>query len=161
MIDICPPALVYIFFTIIQILIDFYQEKINESFEKCISGILVSALLILLCKKGLVTIAWIIVLVPFILMTFIIGLLIFVLGYDYSSGNFSNKCENIFINSDNKVTIDGKGNILIYNPEYDINTNPVYYNKPYIVVPTNNKIKNSNNDDFTNTFYSSSPMYQS
>ena len=76
MIDICPPALVYIFFTIIQILIDFYQEKINESFEKCITGILVSALLILLCKKGLVTIAWIIVLVPFILMTFIIGLLI-------------------------------------------------------------------------------------
>jgi energy-coupling factor transporter transmembrane protein EcfT len=160
MINICPPALVYILFTITQILIDIYKEKVNEPFQKSITGVIVTALLIFLCKKGFINIAWIIVLVPFILMIFIIGLLIYVLGYDFSTGDLSNRCENIYIDGKNKVTIDGAGNILIYNPKYDEKINPVYYNNPYIVVPTNKKVK-KNYTNLNYPIYSSSPMYQS
>ena len=71
MVDICGPALVYIFFTLAQLFIDFYQDKYNEFFQKIISGGLITALLILLCKKNFTTIAWVIVLVPFLLMALI------------------------------------------------------------------------------------------
>jgi hypothetical protein len=160
MINICAPALVYILFTITQILIDIYQEKINEPFQKAITGVIVSGLLIFLCKKGFINIAWIIVLVPFILMIFIIGLLIYVLGYNFSTGNLSNRCENIYIDGNNNITVDDDGNILIYNSKYDADINPVYYNNPYIVVPTNKKVK-KNYTNLNYPIYSSSPMYQS
>ena len=162
MVDICGPALVYIFFTLAQLFIDFYQDKYNEFFQKIISGGLITALLILLCKKNFTTIAWVIVLVPFLLMALIMGILVFILGYDVSTGTLTNSCNSILLGTNtSNITYDSSGNILIYNPNYNKSINPVYYNSPYIVVPMNNNNNklNSNSNLFINPTDSSSPMY--
>ena len=43
------------------------------------------------------------------------------------------------------ISIDALGNILIYDPEYNSNKNPVYYESPNIIVPNPyaNDIKNN------------------
>jgi hypothetical protein len=155
--EICPPALVYIFFTISQIIIDIYQKKIDEPFLKTIVGLIVTGLLVLLCKKGFSNVAWIIVLVPFLLMVIVSGILIFVIGYDPSTGEVSNKHENINVYCKNNITVDNEGNIMIYNPNYDATRNPVYFRSPYIIVPNVKSRKSIYERSETPPFYSSSP----
>jgi hypothetical protein len=155
--EICPPALVYIFFTISQIIIDIYQEKIDEPFLKTIVGIIVTGLLVILCKKGFSNIAWIIVLVPFLLMVIVSGILVFTLGYDPTTGQLSNN-GNINTYCKENITVDAEGNILIYHPNYNMARNPVYFRNPYIVVP-NIKSRRVKNVAETPPYYSSSPSF--
>jgi hypothetical protein len=49
---------------------------------------------------------------------------------------------------------DAEGNIIIYDPNYDPLTNPVYYQSPNIIVPKPNNPKNPPSG-------SSDPAYQS
>ena len=51
--------------------------------------ILVTLLLNILCKKGLGTIAWLLVFIPFILMTLISVILIIVFGLNPSEGDYT------------------------------------------------------------------------
>ena len=138
MIDICPPALVYIFFSISQILIDFYNNLYEEPFMKTIVMCLVSALLILLCKKGYSIVAWFIVLIPFLLMTVVITSIIYLFGYNTSTGKINQNYKTVNIDVDKTIERDDLGNILIYHPKYN-SSEPVYYKHPYVIIPNNSK----------------------
>jgi hypothetical protein len=140
MMEICAPALVYIFFTLSQIVIDIYNGAIEPAFLKIIVGIIVSGLLIILCTKGFSNVAWVIVLVPFIYMTCMVAILIFYMGYDFTTQRILIKNNNL-VNDNENITTDSEGNIFIYNPEYDHVNNPVYYKDSYIVIPVNKKRK--------------------
>ena len=75
MINLCPPAIIYLIFSITQILIDTFKGLYNTAFIKFIVMVMITLLLNILCQSGLGTISWIIVFIPFILMT-VIGFLI-------------------------------------------------------------------------------------
>ena len=82
LINLCPPALIYIIYSITQIGIDTARGEYNTAFLKFWVAIVFTFLLNHLCQMGLGIISWIIVFIPFILMTFIVALLLLVFGLD-------------------------------------------------------------------------------
>jgi len=77
---ICPPAVLYLAFSITQIIIDVFRGDTNTAFLKFIVMIIFTLALNLLCSAGLGIISWFIVFIPFILMTYITTVLAFVFG---------------------------------------------------------------------------------
>ena len=136
---------------------------------------MVTLLLNILCQRGLNTISWIIVFIPFILMTVIVSLLLYIFGLNSTTGSLNYSCQdssNNTTSTPNNVTVDSNGNIIIYNPYYNSLTNPVYYQSPNVVVPKPPTVPSSNtntsttNTNTTNTSVpppsgSSDPAYQS
>ena len=85
----CPPALLYLVFSLTQIIIDIFKNMYNTAFFKFIVMILFTLGLNILCQRGLGVISWFIVFIPFILMTVITTLLLFVFGLSPSEGNLN------------------------------------------------------------------------
>jgi hypothetical protein len=77
---ICPPAILYLAFSVTQIIIDIFRGDTNTAFLKFIVMIIFTVVLNLLCSVGLGVISWFIVFIPFILMTYITTVLAFVFG---------------------------------------------------------------------------------
>ena len=169
MINLCAPAIIYLIFSITQILIDTFNGLYNTVFMKSIVMVMVTLLLNILCERGLSVVSWVIVFIPFIMMTVIVSMLLYIFGLDASTGklNYTGNNSNTNTTSTNGVTVDSLGNIIIYDPEYNSATNPVYYQSPNIIVP--NPANNNNVQPSTTTSYSpppppnssSSPAYQS
>ena len=161
MINLCGPAIIYSIFSVTQIIIDVFKGLYNTAFMKAIVMVMVTLLLNILCEKGLSVVSWVIVFIPFIMMTMVVSMLLYIFGLDASTGSINYSCNNSNTNIKN-VTTDTFGNIIIYNPEYDANTNPVYYESPNIIVPnpanTTNQVIVSNQPI---TWKSSSPAYKS
>jgi hypothetical protein len=82
---ICPPASLYLAFSIIQILIDMFRGEMNTAFLKFLVMIIFTIALNMLCASGLGIISWFIVFIPFILMTYITTILVFVFGIPKTS----------------------------------------------------------------------------
>jgi hypothetical protein len=77
---ICPPAILYLAFSITQIIIDMFRGDTTTAFLKFIVMIVFTLALNLLCSAGLGIISWFIVFIPFILMTYITTVLAFAFG---------------------------------------------------------------------------------
>jgi len=158
----CTPAIIYIIFSITQIILDTMKGHYNTASMKIIVMVMISILLNILCTRGLGVISWIIVFIPFIFMTLIVSLLLYFFGLNETTGTFNYTCKN------NKVSTDDYGNIIIYYPNYSL-MNQIHYQYPYIVIPndTSNEISvvtmNSsvNNNSLLNYWLSSSPAYKS
>ena len=139
--NLCAPAIIYLIFSITQILIDTFKGLYNTAFIKFIIMIMITLLLNILCQSGLGTISWIIVFIPFILMTVIVSMLLYIFGLNASTGTLNYTCQGGSTNTNNatkcgsNVAIDASGNIIIYDPYYDPLKNPVYYNSPNIIIP--------------------------
>lgn len=84
--NLCGPALIYLVFSLMQIIIDIFKELYNTAFLKFIVMIVFTILLNILCQKGLGVVSWIIVFVPFIFMTLITSILLFTFGLTPSRG---------------------------------------------------------------------------
>ena len=76
----CTPAIIYLGFSIIQIVIDTFKGMYNAAFLKTLVMVLMTLVLNILCSRNLTLVAWLIVFIPFILMTYITSLLLFVFG---------------------------------------------------------------------------------
>ena len=59
MISLCPPAIIYLIFSITQILIDTFKGLYNTALIKFIIMIMITLLLNILCQSGLGVISWI------------------------------------------------------------------------------------------------------
>lgn len=94
MINLCAPALIYIAFSLTQIIIDIFQELYNTAIIKAFVMIIITILLNALCQAGMGVISWILVFIPFIFMTIIVAILLYVFGLDPSSGKLNIKCNN-------------------------------------------------------------------
>lgn len=130
MIELCAPAIIYLIFSIAQILIDTFKGMYNTALMKMVVTILVTFLLQILCERGLNIISWIIVFVPFILMSVIVTMLLYLFGLNPKTGSINYSCPN-----NNNMQTDAQGNIIIYDPQYNASKNPVYYQSPNIIVP--------------------------
>lgn len=122
----CTPAIVYIIFSITQLLFDLSNNMINTAFMKLIVIMLITGMLQMLCMRGYETIAWLIVFIPFIFMSVVVGIMLYVLGLDPATGK---------IKLPPNVSQDASGNIIVYDPYYDAKHAPVYYAAPNVVVP--------------------------
>ena len=96
--NLCPPALLYLIFSITQIVIDTMKGMYNTAFFKLIISLLFILLLNSLCQNGLGIVSWIIVFIPFIMMTVIVSVLLVIFGLDPASGklNIYHKNKKIF-----------------------------------------------------------------
>lgn len=92
--NLCAPALIYVIFSLTQIIIDTLKGLYNTAFFKVIIMMLITFLLNELCVKGLGVISWLIVFIPFIFMTVIVALLLYLFGLDAASGKINYKCDN-------------------------------------------------------------------
>ena len=129
MIDkLCPPAILYLGFSLTQIVIDTFKGFYNTAFFKTIVMIIFTLLLNILCKQGLSIISWLIVFIPFILMTYITAVLMFVFGLSPSSDNLDYDVKYpddypdellIVRNPSNNTTVVNKTDSD--NEEYDLN----------------------------------------
>ena len=113
MVNICAPALIYVAFSLTQIIIDTFKGMYNTAFFKVIVMIVITILLNALCQGGMTIVSWIIVFVPFMFMSVIVGILLYVFGLDAATGTLNFKCD------DN--TTKNKTTNLIYTVEDVVN----------------------------------------
>ncbi len=78
--NICAPAIIYLGFSLISTSIDLYHKQYENAFIHFMSTFIITFLLNLLCNRGLSIISWLIVFIPFILMSVIIATIIFIFG---------------------------------------------------------------------------------
>jgi len=90
--NICPPALIYLAFSLTQIIIDTFKGLYNTAFFKFIVMVTITFLLNALCQGGMSIISWIIVFIPFIFMTVIVTILLYVFGLDAATGTLKYTC---------------------------------------------------------------------
>ena len=94
MLDLCAPALIYVAFSLTQIIIDTFKGLYNTAFLKIIVMIIITILLNTLCETGMGIISWMIVFIPFIFMSIIVAILLYVFGLDPSTGKLNIECDN-------------------------------------------------------------------
>lgn len=92
--NLCAPALIYIAFSLTQIIIDTFNGMYNTAFLKVIVAVIITMLLNALCQTGMGIVSWIIVFIPFIFMSVIIAILLYVFGLDPSTGKINVSCAN-------------------------------------------------------------------
>ena len=102
----CGPAILYIGFSLIQIIIDIYKEIYNAAFIKFIAMLVMSLIINILCDMGLTVLAWFFVFIPIIMMTIISTLLLQTFGTSPDTNYMSSKV----VDASNNYYIDG--NIL-------------------------------------------------
>jgi predicted membrane protein len=93
MFNLCPPALIYIAFSLTQIVIDTFKGLYNTALFKFIVMIIITFLLNSLCQSGMTIVSWIIVFIPFIFMSVIVAILLYVFGLDAATGTLNFKCD--------------------------------------------------------------------
>jgi hypothetical protein len=99
MLNLCAPALIYVAFSLTQIIIDTFKGLYNTAFFKVIVMIIITILLNSLCQSGMGIISWVIVFVPFIFMSVIVAILLYVFGLDPATGQLNFKCDNTNTNN--------------------------------------------------------------
>ena len=119
MVNICAPALIYIAFSLTQIIIDTFKGMYNTAFFKVIVMIIITLLLNALCQSGMSIISWIIVFVPFMFMSLIVGILLYVFGLDAATGTLNFKCDQ---NASDSETNSNSNSNLIYTIDTTTNT---------------------------------------
>lgn len=89
----CTPALIYLAFALSHIFIDMFKHMYNSALIKFFIMIVFATLLNTLCERGLSIISWILVFVPFIMMTILTTILLFIFGLSPSSGKIDYEVE--------------------------------------------------------------------
>jgi hypothetical protein len=85
--SLCPPALLYLGFSIIQIIIDLFRSDHVTAFFKFLVMLVFLFILQNLCDTGLSIISWFIVFVPFIMMTYISSVVFYLFGMKPAPGS--------------------------------------------------------------------------
>lgn len=129
---ICAPALLYIAFSITHVIIDTMKGLYNTAMTKFIVMIIFSALLNILCQSGLGIISWIIVFIPFIMMSIITTMVLITFGLSPASGKLKYDKTN--------------GDVAHINNKVD--DEPVEYNKDHThkYETVEGKVKESDTD---------------
>ena len=87
--ELCGPALIYLCFSLTQVVVDSFKGFYNTAFLKMWMALIITILLNTLCMRGLGSVAWIIVFIPFFTMTVITSLLLYYFGLDPKTGKIS------------------------------------------------------------------------
>ena len=151
--ELCTPALIYVVFSLVQIIIDMSKGLFNTAFIKSIIMCIFTLLLNVLCQNNMGIISWILVFIPFLFMSIVSTILLYLAGVYAEIDDYNFK-------TCNKPSYGGN---LIYSstitPSNNMNNN------------NNNDVNNDdvNNNDVNNNlvinkmvnvpFYTSDPQY--
>jgi hypothetical protein len=100
--NLCGPVVLYLGFSLIQIIIDIFRQHFNVALLKFIVMIVFGTVLNILCSKNLTIVAWLLVFIPFIFMTVITTLLLIAFGLD-PQGNLIDISNNNLVNPSNNL----------------------------------------------------------
>ena len=87
----CMPALIYFIYSFSQVVLDFGIGYYNLAIMKLVVTILFTLMLNILCEKGLTFVSWIIIFIPFILMSMIVSIILMFFGLDPLTGSNSKR----------------------------------------------------------------------
>jgi len=135
MVGLCAPALIYVIFSVIQIIMDTFYGLYNTALFKFIVMIIFTLVLNTFCNAGMSIISWIIVFIPFIFMTTIVSILLYLFGLDVATGLkhkiqdkiHDKKRGNLIYSTDNNSNDDHNGNLI-----YSSNNNPNFLSSRYM-----------------------------
>jgi hypothetical protein len=82
----CMPALIYLIFSFTHVVIDTYKGLYNTAMIEIWIGIVFTILLNLLCSSGLGIVSWLIISIPFVLMTVIASIILFAFKLNPATG---------------------------------------------------------------------------
>jgi hypothetical protein len=133
--SICTPALIYLVFSIIQIILDTGNGLYNTAILKLFVTFIFTIFLNYLCERGLGVISWVIVFIPFILMSIIISILLLMLGLDPTTGKLK-------INDNDSV----KQTEDLRKSSAKIPIQPIIYSKPAELQTPTSLLKNLEDD---------------
>lgn len=95
MIEICTPAIVYSVIVSTQIIIDVMKGFYEYALIKFLIMVIITILINMLCKRELTSLAWVIVLVPYIYTAFMSLLLLYLFGRLLIPNSISNTTTSI------------------------------------------------------------------
>lgn len=130
----CAPAILYVGFSLTQIIIDTFKGFYDVAFFKSIVMIVFTIVLNALCSQGLGIISWLVVFLPFIMMTYITAILMITLGF----GNNTDDTKN-------KVVYPSDYPKVLHNPRYP-NINGKKVQEHTIYIGDDNNVNNPSND---------------
>jgi len=87
--NLCSPAVLYLGFALTQIVIDLFRKMYNTAIVKSAVAIVFTTVLNMLCARGLTMVSWFIVFIPFVTMTLVTGILLYVFGLAPFTGKLS------------------------------------------------------------------------
>lgn len=146
--NLCAPALIYLLFSITQVVIDSVKGLYNTALVKVWVAFIFTILLNYLCQLGLGIISWIIVFIPFILMTLIVAILLLMFGLDPTTGKLK-----IMDSKNHKHHKHSKK----YNKNHSHHPPPAYDDKPFHgnkSGPSDFRPDESEKDNIMNDYYS-------
>ena len=99
--NVCSPALIYLVFSLTQVTIDTLHGHYNKAFIKMWVCMIFTLLLNHLCQRGLGLVSWLIVFIPFLLMSIVVTMLLVMFGLDPETGKLAiyDKTNNRMIKS--------------------------------------------------------------
>ena len=153
MFSLCAPALIYVAFSLTQIIIDTFKGLYNMAFFKVIVMVIITILLNALCQAGMGIISWIIVFIPFIFMSVIVAILLYVFGLDPSTGNLNIECDNC-----NGSTTTKTGNLIYSSTIKTPNKTVKYVDVTYSETPS--ETNDTTNNTTSVPLWSSDPEYE-
>lgn len=92
--DLCLPTIIYFVYAMTHILIDVRKGHYNKAFLNVWIMLLFVLLLNLLCSRGLSVVSWLMISIPFLFMTTISAVLLFVFGLNPATGRVVYQGEN-------------------------------------------------------------------
>jgi len=128
MFNLCAPALIYLAFSLTQVVIDTFQGMYNTAIMKIIVATIITILLNALCESGMGIVSWILVFIPFIFMSVIVAILLYTFGLDPATGKLNVICSNCDKNKNKSGNL-----IFISTPNKNKNSN--YMDVTYSEVP--------------------------
>ena len=82
----CMPALIFLIYSVANVIVEMYKENYDKALVNFFTGCIFTLLLNLLCRQGLGIISWLIVSIPFLLMSTIAGILVYSFKVNPSTG---------------------------------------------------------------------------
>lgn len=92
--NLCGPAVLNVGFSFVQIVIDLFKQQYNTAFFKFIFMIIITIILDILCQLGLQVISWFVVFLPFIFMTVITSIALYIFGMNADIGKTVDNINN-------------------------------------------------------------------
>ena len=84
--SLCMPALIYLIYSLTHVIIDMYKEQYSKAMIEFWLSAIFTLLLNILCQQGLGIVSWLIVSIPFVLMTTIASILLFAFEVNPATG---------------------------------------------------------------------------
>jgi hypothetical protein len=82
----CMPALIFLIFSVSHVIVDMYKENYDKALTEFFVSAIFTFLLNVLCRQGLGIVSWLIISIPFLLMTTIAAILLYSFKVDPSTG---------------------------------------------------------------------------